>query len=85
MSDKKYTLYRTSDIYFAAFLMGLDVPLVDMEDGKNEKGYPKKLFVFKVQEDEIKRLKARYFSGQGTVKCRIFVDHLKNLKAMLHT
>jgi hypothetical protein len=78
-------LYRTSDIYFSAFLMGLDIQLVDMEDGRNDKGQPKKLFVFKVPEDEIKRFKAQYFSNTGTVRARRFVDDLKNLKSMLHT
>lgn len=85
MSDKKWVLYRTSDIYFSAFLMGMDMQLIDMEDGKNDKGQPKKLFVFNVPEGEIKRFKAQYFSGSGTVKCRRYVDDLKNLKSMLHT
>ena len=85
MSDKKSVLYRTSDIYFSAFLLGLDVQLIDMEDGRNEKGQPKKVFVFRIPEEEIKRLKAQYFSGSGTVRARRFVDDLKNLKSMLHT
>ena len=85
MSEKKFVLYRTSDIYFSAFLMGLEMQLIDMEEGKNEKGQPKKYFVFNVPDNEIKRFKAQYFSGSGTVKCRRFVDDLKNLKSMLHT
>jgi len=85
MSDKNFVLYRTSDIYFSAFLMGMDMTLIEMEDGANDKGQPKKYFVFSVPDNEIKRFKAQYFSGSGTVKCRRFVDDLKNLKSMLHT
>jgi hypothetical protein len=85
MSEKK-KIYKTSDLYFSAFLMGLDITLSEMEDGRNEKGHPKKLFVFILPENvDIKRIKAQFFGGSGTVKCRRFVDDLKNLKAMLHT
>lgn len=85
MSEQNMVLYRTSDLYFSAFLMGLDMQLIDMENDTNEKGQPKKMFVFGVPEKEIKRLKAQYFGGAGTVRARRFVDDLKNLKSMLHT
>lgn len=85
MSSQKMIIYRTSDIYFCAFLMGLDIKLLSMEDGQNDKGQNKKFFVLSVPENEISRLKAQYFGGSGTVKCRRYVDDLKNLKSMLHT
>jgi len=84
MSDKKI-LYRTSDIYFSAFLMAIDINFIDMEDSKNEKGQAKKMFVFSIPDKEVGRLKRLFFGGAGTVRARRFVDELKTLKSMLHT
>ena len=75
-------LYRTSDIYFSAYLMSLDVPLEATETGQNSQGERKVTFVFKVQQSMIGRAKAQYFGGTGTVKARRFVDNLRNLKSM---
>jgi len=85
MSDRQVMDYRTSDIYFSAYLMGMDMHFVAMEDGTNERGQSKKVFLFHVPKNEIDRLKAQYFSGTGSVKYRRFVDNLKSLKSMLHT
>ena len=82
---KKMVLHRTSDIYFSAYLMCMGMSLIDLEEGKNDRGQPKKIFVFQVPQREVRRLKALYHGGTGTVKCRKFVDDLKNLKSMLYT
>lgn len=82
MTDKKTQLYRTSDIYFSAYLMSLDVPLVNTENKKGEDGGRKVMFVFNVPESGIGRMKASYFGGNGTVRARRFVDNLRNLKSM---
>jgi hypothetical protein len=80
--DKKIALYRTSDIYFSAYLMALDVPLKTTEKETGGDGGRKVVFVFVIPEGEIGRLKAQYFGGSGTVRARRFVDNLRNLKSM---
>jgi hypothetical protein len=77
----EFTLYRTSDIYFSAFLCALDVPLQSTES--DEKGDNRRvIFVFKVPSKDLQRFKALYFGGQGTVKAQKFVQSLRSLKSM---
>lgn len=82
MSDKE-TLYRTSDIYFSSYLCALDIPLTTTE--RDTRNRSKVIFVFKLAESNLTRLKAQYFGGQGTVKARQFADSLRSLKSMCHT
>lgn len=83
MSDSK--LYRTSDIYFAAFLCSVDIPLKTTEQGNTADGSKKVVFVFSIPDMDLARVKAMYFGGSGTVKARVFVDHLRSLKSMCFT
>jgi hypothetical protein len=78
-------LYRTSDIYFAAFLCSIDFPLKTTEQAGTPDGGRKVVFVFALPEADIPRVKALYFGGTGTVKARVFVDHLRSLKSMCFT
>lgn len=80
MSETKQ--YRTSDIYFAAFLSSIDLPLQTTETTKTPDGSKKVIFVFTIPEAELPKLKAAYFGGGGTVKARKFVDNLRSLKSM---
>lgn len=77
------TLYRTSDLYWSAYLCALDIPLVasEVEGGG---GAPKVVFVFKIPRGDLSRLKSSYFGGSGTVKARKFVDSLRSLKSLCH-
>jgi len=82
MSDIK--LYRTSDIYFSAFLASIDIPLKTTETSNTPDGGKKVVFVFAVPDQDLARVKAMYFGGSGTVKARVFVDHLRSLKQMCY-
>lgn len=81
----KTCIYRTSDIYFSAFLASLDFSLVTTEQGKTLEGSRKVVFLFNVPEADLPRIKASYFGGTGTVKARKFVDNLRNLKSLCYT
>jgi len=83
-SDSK--LYRTSDIYFGAYLCSLDFILEATENAKSSTdGSRKMVFVFKVTDEHLRRAKTSYFSGTGTVKARKFVDNIRSLKQMCFT
>lgn len=82
--EEHLKLYRTSDLYFAAFLCTIDVPLFSTEE-EQARGSRKVVFVFKVLDKDIKRCKSLYFGGSGTVKARKFVDNLRSLKQMCYT
>ena len=85
MADKKMTLYRTSDIYFAAYLCSLDIEMVTTEEDSGADGHRKLVFIFRVPASDIGRIKASFFGGHGTVKVRLYVDNLRSLKSMLYT
>lgn len=84
MTEKKKTLYRTSDIYFAAYLCSIEIEMVNTEEEQGADGGRKLVFVFKVPEADLQRMKSSYFGGQATVKVRNFVDNLKALKALVY-
>ena len=77
-------LYRTSDLYFGAFLSSLDFPLITTEVSSTGDG-KKVVFLFNVPEGELPKVKASYFGGTGTVKARKFVDNLRSLKSICFT
>lgn len=79
------SLYRTSDIYFSAYLCSIDLELVTTEEQKGDDGKRKLVFVFHTQGSDMGRLKASYFGGHATVKVRTFVDNLRALKSMVFT
>ena len=83
--SKKMTLYRTSDIYFAAYLCSIDLELCTTEDETGKDNNRKLIFVFKIPESDISRLKASYFGGHATIKAKRFVDNLRSLKSMIYT
>jgi len=82
VSSSPTRLYRSSDLYFCSFLCSLDFPLVTTEQVTTVNGGRKVVFVFNVPDVDLARVKALYFGGSGTVKARVFVDHLKNLKSL---
>lgn len=83
MDSKKTILYRTSDLYWGAYLCALDIPLEASEpEGTGESR--KVVFVFKLPQEDLGRLKSSYFGGTGTVKARKFVDNLRSLKSLCH-
>lgn len=82
MGDTK--LYRTSDLYFAAYLCSLDLRLITTEKGSAVDGGEKVVFLFDIPEGDLPKVKASYFGGAGTVKARKFVDNLRSLKSMCY-
>jgi hypothetical protein len=80
MSETK--LYRTSDIYFAAYLCSLDFNLKTTESARTPEGNRKVVFVFTMSQNDLNKVKSSYFGGTGTAKARRFVDNIRSLKSM---
>jgi len=73
--------YRTSDLYFAAYLRVADVPMLRTE----REPYGKRIhFVFDAVTG-LEDLKAQYFSRSAKVVALSYADEIRNLKAMLYT
>jgi hypothetical protein len=81
-SGVRNKLYRTSDIYFAAYLCALDFSLVTTETEKAINGSKKIVFVFEMRDEHLRSAKTQFFGGNGTVKARKFVDNIRSLKSM---
>jgi len=69
--------YRTSDMYFAAYLRVAGVPLV-----RTERVERRVFFVFEevVGMDD---LKVQYFNRTAKVSALTYVDEIRNMKALL--
>lgn len=71
-------LYKTSDLYYAAFLKVAGVKLLDpVREGKRV------TFVFEASE-AIRDLKKDYFTRTAKVSALDFADEIRSMKALLH-
>ncbi len=73
-------MYKTSDLYFAAYLKVAGVPFVDTEwEGR------RMFFVFEDQgQDLMRNLKKEYFSDKAKVNAMSFVQSIKLMKNLTH-
>ena len=85
VSPSAAKLYRTSDIYFSAYLCSLDFPLEATESQQSPDGHKKVVFVFKATDEHLRNAKTGFFGGGGTVKARKFVDNIRSLKSLCFT
>ena len=70
--------YRTSDLYFAAYLRVAGVPFQDTQrEGQRVH------FVFEKVEG-IRDLRSQYFNRTAKVPALTYADEVKNMKALTH-
>ena len=70
--------YRTSDLYFTAYLVTAGCILT-----KTEKQGNRVFFIFE-HIALIDELKLQYFNGEAKVKAQHFASQIKNLKSLTH-
>ncbi len=70
--------FKTSDLYFSAYLKTAGVPLLTTE--RNDR---KVIFVFE-RVDGIKDLKREYFNRSAKVPALTFVDEIRSLKSLTY-
>jgi len=73
------TYYRTSDLYFAAYLKASQVPLVETERQRK-----KIVFVFDDSLNSVKDLKTQFFNRQAKIPALTFVDEIRAMKSLTH-
>jgi len=78
--DKPFSQYRTSDLYFAAYLKVAAVPLLHLErEGKQV------TFVFEGQGGPAMRsLKDQYFSDRAKVPALSYAQTVRDLKRQIY-
>ncbi|MDB4278591.1 DUF5659 domain-containing protein [Deltaproteobacteria bacterium] len=70
--------YKTSDLYYAAYLKVAGVPFLEPErDGRRV------TFVFE-HSDSIRDLKREYFNRNAKVPALTYADEVKAMKALTH-
>jgi len=78
MNVEPNSTYRTTDLYYAAYLKLAGVPLVDI-DREGRRVY----FVFE-RSDAIKNLKLQYFNRTSKVVALGYAEEIKNMKTLTH-
>jgi len=72
--------YRTSDLYFAAYLQVAGVPMVNHK----RNGNGKVSFIFDTSVCSVDELKRAWFNRSGKVEALPFSDAIKSLKSICH-
>ena len=69
--------FKTSDLYFAAYLKtaGIDLSIVIKENNK-------KIFVFKADKSMLNKVQTEYVNGKSKVVAKDLIDNLRNLKLL---
>lgn len=71
--------FRTSDLYYAAYLRVASVPFLGTErDGKRV------VFVFDVKDSQIRDLKQGYFTDKARVPALSYVQMIREMKTLLY-
>lgn len=72
--------FRTSDLYFAAYLQVAGVPM-----GRTERnGNGKVSFIFDITTSNLSELKNAWFSQQGKIQALPYANAIKSLKSICH-
>jgi hypothetical protein len=71
--------YRTSDIYFAAFLKAADVAFLGTEQDEHDNR--RTVFLFE-NSDTMRDLRNKYFNRTAKVPALTYADEIKALKSM---
>lgn len=71
-------MFKTSDIYFAAFIIAKSNKLVSQELIESPK--KKVFFIFELNKIKSKELKTDFFGGNGMINVTQYMTALKNLK-----
>ena len=72
-------VFRTSDLYYAAYLRVADVPFLGTErEGKRV------VFLFDAVESQIVDLKQGYFTDTSRVPALSYVQMIRELKSLLY-
>jgi hypothetical protein len=80
--SKDPTEYKTSDLYFAAYLQTSGVPLKRLD--KNDEGN-KIFFIFDKSISSIEELQQAWYNNIAKVTANLFAHNIKNLKSACHT
>lgn len=81
MSNKTPTEFKTSDLYFAAYLQTAGV---EMKRTERTPDGGKVFFVFDVSISDVDELKAAWFNNTGKVAANPFSHNIKTLKSLCH-
>jgi hypothetical protein len=73
-------VFKTHDLYFAAYLLTAGVQMERSERGPNGKV----AFVFSPTLGNIPELKDAYFNNTGRIQALPYANAIKNLKAVCH-
>lgn len=80
MKEEAQKTYRTSDLYFSAFLCSQEVFFQGIERKKDGKV----IFLFLIDEESLENDKELFFGARGEVNAYRFVENIRRLKSICH-
>lgn len=86
MDETQTKRFRTSDLYFSAYLCSIDIPLkyTEREESQHNPKDFKVIFVFEISDAVLLKAKALFYGGHGTVSASKFVNNIRNLKSLCY-
>ena len=74
------TVFRTSDLYYAAFLKTAGFSLLELKKSDNKQMY----FIFEDASGLIRKTQTDYINGEAKVSAKDLIDNIRALKTMLN-
>lgn len=87
MEESQLKRFRTSDLYFSAYLCSIDIPLkyTEKEESPHNPRDFKIIFIFDISDAVLLKAKALFYGGSGTVSAGKFVGNIRSLKSLCYT
>ena len=76
--------YKTSDLYYAAFLKTAGVTFLRLETGRGKGPERRHFFFFEKPEGGVRPLKMSFFTRQAKVDALSYADDIRALKALMY-
>ena len=73
-------VYRTADLYYAAFLLTLEIPFIgtDREGGRV-------FFKFELSGEDSSEVERGYITRSTEVKAMVLIENIRNMKTLTHS
>lgn len=77
------TIFKTSDLYYAAFLKTAGFKLLELKAEESGRGN-KKFFVFEDPSGLMKKTQTDYINGDAKISAKEIIDNIRALKNLIN-
>jgi hypothetical protein len=73
-------IFKTSDLYYAAFLKTAGFNLIELKKSENKQKY----FIFEDSSGLIRKTQTDYINGESKVSAKDLIDNIRALKTLIN-